>query len=279
MNCPEDAEAERRRAATAQAEELERKRALEEARLQTARDAERRRSERRQSEIERKRREWVAAWVAWGLDSFPKDAPREIGLEVHESVEEALAKLTPDQSQSVVQRLVLGAVNKALKPWQHQKEIERAVQESRKELPALLQRYFEPSEWEMRAMQAAREAISCLRADAPYEELRAAAVQSGRQIGREYEAEEARARAEAQGERDRQQREVNKRFLVGVGVACVFPYISKLYSDGEIWDEDLSRKPELEAVVRKALEGRLTGDESFDDAQLVAREVVDKEVE
>ena len=274
----EDAEAERRRAATAQAEELERRRAVEETRLQVARHAAERWAREREQEEAEERREWTDRWVAWALNAVPKDAPREVALDVHQGVEEALAKLSPEQSQSVVQRLVLAAMDRGLAPWNRRKEIENAVQLARKEVPLVvrtLSEYFPPTQWEIRAMQSAREAIAELPADASYEELRAAAVQAGKQIATEYEGEQARARAEG----ERQQRERSKKFRVDIGVDHVSVYLTKLHSAGELWDEDLSRKPELEAAVRKVLGEKLTGDESFDDTQRLARKVIDAELE
>jgi hypothetical protein len=274
----EDAEADRRREAVVRAEQLEDKRALEESRLQAAHDTERRATERRQAEAERERRAWAYTWLDYALKSLPQDAPREIGLDVQESVEEALAKLTPEQPQSVVQRLVLAAMDRGLAPWNRRKEIENAVQLARKEVPLVvrtLSEYFPPTQWEIRAMQSAREAIAELPADASYEELRAAAVRAGKQIATEYEGEQARARAEG----ERQQRERSKKFRVDIGVDHVSVYLTKLHSAGELWDEDLSRKPELEAAVRKVLGEKLTGDESFDDTQRLAREVIDAELE
>ncbi len=267
----EDAEAERRREAAAQAEELADERAREESRLQVAREGQRRAAEQRQAEAEQERREWVNGWVAWALNSVPKDAPREVALDVHQSVEEALAKFSPEQPQSVVQRLVLAGVDKALVPWRRSKEIEKAIQSARKELPVsvrTLSEYFEPTEWEVRAMRAARVATSQLPSDAAFEEIRAAGVQAGKQIASEYEREQAR-----------QQRERYKKFLVDIGVGHVSCYLSKLHSDGEIWDEDFDRKSELENAVRKALEDRLMGAEGFGEAQRLAREVVKKELE
>ena len=268
----EDTEAERRRAAAAQAEDLEHKAALEEACLQRECEAARRATERRQAQAQKERTKWVGSYVGSALNGLPQDAPL---LDVRAAVEEALANLTPDQPETVVRPIALAAVLKALKPWKHQKEIQQAIQEARKELPALAQGFFEPSEWELRAMQAAREAIAKLPADASLAEIRAAAVQVGKQVATEYEAEQARARAE----QERQRRESMKSFLLSVGVRHVAPYLAKLQVDGAIWDEDLARKPELETAVRETLEQKLSGDESFDDAQGLAREVIDAQLE
>jgi excisionase family DNA binding protein len=275
----EDSEAERQRKATAQAEELERRRAIEETRLQATRDAAQRRAREREQEEAEKRREWMDGWVAWALDALPTDAPRETELDVAQAVEGTLSRLAPEQPQTTIQRLVLAAIEKALTPWRWQRQISEAVQLSRKELPFCVQRYFEPSEWEVKAMERAREAIRSLPSDSTFEQLRQAAIQAGRQIAAEYEAGEARARAQAQAERERQQRRANKSFLVSVGISCVSPYLSKLFSDGDLWDEDLSRKSEFEVAVRKMLEERLTGDESLEDVRRLAHELLDTELE
>jgi hypothetical protein len=281
----EDSEAERRRSAAAQAEELDRRRAVEETRLQVARDAAQRRAREREQEEAEERREWTDRWVAWALNAVPKDAPREIELDVAQAVEESLARLAPEQPQTTLHRLVLATIEKALSPWRRQRQIEEVIQLSRKELPFLVQRYFEPTEWEVKAMERTREAIQFLPSNSTFEQLRQAAIQAGRQVAAEYEAEEARARAQAQGERERalaerqtHERECMKQFLVSVGVGCVSQYISKLYADGEIWDEDIERRSDLENLVRAGLESRLSGVEHFEDAQRVARELVDAEL-
>jgi hypothetical protein len=275
----EYAEAERRHAATAQAEELERRRVVEEAGLQVARDAAERRAREREQEEATERREWTSEWLAWALDAAPKDAPREVELTIAESVEEALAKLKPEQPQALTHRLVLATIEKALSPWRRQKQIEEVIQLSRKELPLSIQRYFEPSEWEQRAMETARGAIRSLPSDSSFAQLREVAIQAGRQVAAEYAAEEARARAQVQAERERQQRESDKRFLISLGVEHASSYLQKLHSDGEIWGEDFERKAELQSMVREVLEARLTGAEGFEEAQRIAREAVDAELE
>lgn len=275
----EDSEAERRRAAAAHAEEVERKRAVEETRLQAARDAAERQERQREHQEAQERREWTDGWVAWALNAVPKDAPREIELTIAEAVEEALARLTPEQPQSTINRLVLAGIAKGLRPWQRQQEIEQAIQEARSQLPIFARNYFEPTAWEVKALETAREAIRHLPSDAAYEELRQAAIRAGREVALEYEAEEARARAQAQAERERQQREHTKKFLVDLGVMHVSLYLSKLHSDGDVWDEDLERKAELENAVRKALEDRLAGTEGFEEAQRIARALVDEQLE
>jgi hypothetical protein len=274
----EDSETERRRAAAAQAEELDRTRAVEEVRLQAARQAAERQDREREREEAEERREWTDRWVAWALNAVPKDAPREIELDVAQAAEETLSELSPEQPQNTIHRLVVAAIEKSLRPWRRQKQIEEIVQLARKELPFFAQNYFEPTMWEMKAVETARNAVRCLLSDASPEQLRQASIQAGRQVAAEYEAGEARAHALAQVERERQQRESNKKALITVGVGHVYWYLEKLRSDGGHWDEDLDRRGDLESLVRKALEDRLTGKEGIEDAWRVAREVVDAEL-
>jgi excisionase family DNA binding protein len=278
----EDGEVKRQREAMARAEELEREHAVEQTRVQLARDAAERRARELEKEEAEERRAWTNRWITWALNAVPKGVPREAGLDVHQSVEDVLARLSPKQPRSVVQRLVLAAVSKALQPWRRRVEIEKIIADAPNQLPWGARGYpalGEPSEWYLRAQRAATDAIAQLESDVPLAKIRAAAIEAANAVAREYEAQQARTRAEAQAERDRQQREAHKMFLVSVGVACVSPYISKLHLDGEIWDDDLVRRSELETAVHKALQDKLTGDESFEDAKRIARELVDAELE
>lgn len=189
----EQAEAEERRRADAQAAALAEKRELERLQLEAARDAERRRRERQQAQAERQHRKWVEQWAEFAVRSLPQSAPGEMQLAVHEAVEATLSKLAlgREQPQGVVQRVVVAAVHEALELWKRKKEVQRAVEEARKQLPALAQYFFEPTEWEIRAMQAAREAIAKLPADVSLAEMRAAAIEAGDRVRAEYEASKA----------------------------------------------------------------------------------------
>jgi hypothetical protein len=157
--------------------------------------AARREVRRRSAEIEamRERKEWLDKWLDFALKSVPGDAPAEVQLDVQQAVEEALGRLDPEQPQQVVQRLVLAAVDKALRPWLRRKEIEQAVQGARQQIPwrARAVALAEPSAWECRAMQAARHAIAKLGPDASLPEMRAAATQAAKDIAREYEHRES----------------------------------------------------------------------------------------
>ena len=269
----EDAATERRHETSVRA-------VLEQSRLQREHESQQREQEQRRAAAGRQRRQWVDAWMQFALQSIPQDAPQDVALDVRQAVEETLEDLEQTQPQSVVQRLVLAAVERGLKPWRRRQEIERALREARKQLPVLARSIIpemgaELTEWEARATQAARQAISCLPSDASFEEMRAAAVEAGRRIAADYQAQQDRAQAE----RVRQQHERDKKFLVDFGVQHVSFYLQKLKTDGEIWDEDLERRTELEQAVRSRLEVMLAGTEGFEAAQRMAREVVDRELE
>ena len=120
----------------------------------------------------------------------------------------------------------------------------------------------------------AREAVSQLGSNVSLAEIQAAAAGAGRKVASEYAAEQASAREEQQ----RQRRVSSKAFLVSLGVAEVGSHLRALHSRDEIFDEDLARQVEIETLVRTKLEQRLTGSESFLDAQSMARKLVDEEV-
>jgi hypothetical protein len=87
------------------------------------------------------------------------------------------------------------------------------------------------------------------------------------------------ARATAQQERQRRERQ--KPFLITVAVLAASTYLSELRSDldPEPDDEEFSElEREVEAKIRSRLEQELTGDESQEDANHLACEIVHEEV-
>lgn len=133
------------------------------------------------------REQWLDRWLEFGLKSVPHDAPRETQLDVHQTVGETLAKLASDQPNNVVQRLVVAAVEKGLKPWRRKKEIEEATIEARNQLPYSARGQVAATDWDLKAMRAASQTIRDLGDRATSEEIRAAALQAGRQVAKEYE--------------------------------------------------------------------------------------------
>ncbi len=93
-------------------------------------------------------------WVEYATVHHLQGVPREVASDVREAVEEALTTIEPSRSRSIVQHLVAGAIERGLRSWRRQQEIEKTIQQARKELPMLLQSFsdwFAPNEWEVRA--------------------------------------------------------------------------------------------------------------------------------
>ena len=78
-------------------------------------------------QAEQRRLQWEQKWTQYALNSVPYDARREVEMEVHTMVSEALSVLQPSQPEAITQRLVDAAVHRALGPWTRKQEIERAL--------------------------------------------------------------------------------------------------------------------------------------------------------
>jgi hypothetical protein len=142
-----------------------------------------------ESKAQRLRREWENSCLEYAFACAPDDAPEDARLSIAESVREILSELSSSDPEEVTGPLIGAAVERALRPWRRSKEIERAVQGARNQLPALAKSWSNspPSEWELRAMSTAREAIAELRNDATYEEMQAVAIAGGRQVAQQYQ--------------------------------------------------------------------------------------------
>jgi hypothetical protein len=160
----------------------------------------------------------------------------------------------------------------ALMPWMQQCDTEWAIEQGRWQL------FVMPDEWKARYDTAVREEIGFVPAESR-ERKRALAIQTANQVAIEYKTEQAQVQAQIRAEQERQGRKSMKSFLISVGVAEVGRYLKKLHSNDDIFDDDLARQDELEHAVRNALEERLTGGELFQEAERIAREVVDAELD
>src|ERR1035437_2481165 len=95
--------------------------------------AERQRTEVKQAE--QRRLLWVQQWTQYALNSLPYDARREVEMEVHTMVQEALSVLQPSQPEAITRRLVDAAVHRALGPWAREKGLGRALKAGMSRLP------------------------------------------------------------------------------------------------------------------------------------------------
>jgi hypothetical protein len=154
-----------------------------------AKAAERQRIEAK--EAEQRRLQWEQKWTQYALNSVPYDARREVEMEVHTMVSEALSVLQPSQPEAITQRLVDAAVHRALGPWTRKQEIERALKAGMNSLARDVQFRAEYAPLKQRAWDAAVVALRKVREEASYGEMETAAAQAVQPMIREYEHQQA----------------------------------------------------------------------------------------
>jgi hypothetical protein len=159
-------------------------------RRQAATEAvERQKTEAKQAEQRRLR--WAQEWTQYALNSVPYDARREVEMDVHLKVREALSVLEPSQAETITQRIVDAAVHKAIAPWTRKQEVERALNAAMNGLPWDIRCRTEYAQLKQQAWNAAVEALRRVREEAGYREMETAAVQAVRPMICEYEHEQA----------------------------------------------------------------------------------------
>jgi hypothetical protein len=110
---------------------------------------------------------------------------------IHAEVRAVLAQMDVDESDPELRSVVDGVVAKVLKPWRRREEIKRVIEEARDTLPSRLQGFsWSPTEWDIRARDAAAKAISSARPDVSFEELKTIAVAAVRPLIAEHEHRE-----------------------------------------------------------------------------------------
>ena len=165
-----------------EAEKEERLAAQDQAELERA-EAERR----RQARAERDSR-----WLEYALNSVPHEARSEVETELYEEARAALSQVRLGESDAVLERIVDALAARVLRPWTRRQEIRKAVQEASDSLPYQLRGLsWSPTQWDVRAREAAAAAIGELRLDATYGEMVTTAIGAVRPIIAEYEAQEA----------------------------------------------------------------------------------------
>jgi len=134
---------------------------------------------------------WEQEWMQYALDSVPYAARREVEMEVHTLVREALSELQPDQPRAVLQRLVDAAVYRALRPWTRKQEMERALQAGMDSLPWDVRFRPEHAPLKQSAWNAGVAALGKVREAANYSEMETTAEQAVQPMIREYEHQQA----------------------------------------------------------------------------------------
>jgi excisionase family DNA binding protein len=141
-----------------------------------------------QIEAERARQQWEVNWTRFALDRMtPNVVSAEDRLKVYQSVQKTLSMLQLWQPDEIVERVITGAVDKALAPWKRRQEYQSAIERACSTLPADIQRLKECEHLKLRAVESARAAIAELPESAPYGELEVVAVRAMRAIIVAYE--------------------------------------------------------------------------------------------
>jgi len=140
------------------------------------------------ADAEKQRRDWEANIVKNALDALPSEIPPETYLEARQSVAEALEGLGPQSPPSLPLRSAREAIRKVLAPWQRAQETSRAINEGVEQLPWAAKMTSTPTEWQVRAREAAADAISKLSKDSCYEDKLRVAGAAVRPIGKEFES-------------------------------------------------------------------------------------------
>ncbi len=152
---------------------------------------------RRQLEVEdvaRRRERWENRWHRHALKLLPKEVSPSVKLAVPSLVQEALQKTNPNQPDFMSRRLVNAAVEEVLGPWRRRKQVETIVEKAADRLPLSARSWLTPTEWQIRAKQAARRAVEELAGNASLREIEHAAQFAVESIRREFEFQELRTK-------------------------------------------------------------------------------------
>jgi hypothetical protein len=174
------------------------------------------------AEAQRLREERDNRLLQYAMNSVPSEARGEVEQEIHEHVQAALDKVRLGEPPTVAQRVVDATVAKALRPWRRSKDIARAIEDARRNLPFEMRGFgWEPTGWESQACQSAAKALEAVRPDASYGEMRAIAREATKSFIVAFEEHKAavanadaaqRAKQEA-AERTRRDRDNRERLL------------------------------------------------------------------
>ncbi len=121
------------------------------------RQAEQREVAQRQAEAEAAtaRKQWEERTIENALATLPYDCPPALKVQAHEKLRNVLRTLGPENSQSVVQKVVTSAVDTVLEPYFDGKRVQKAVEDAIRDLP-----YCESRKgWESKVRKLAEAAL------------------------------------------------------------------------------------------------------------------------
>jgi len=232
----------------AQQKEAARRAQEDEARReQRERAAESARQEHERAERERQEQElfdrqiWVDEWTEFGLRLVPPDIAGRFASEIQLSIEEVLQGVSPGRPRSLVERLVRGAVEQAVRPWIREQDVAKAASEAAN-LPELLGY----PERRVLAQEQAVKAILALPESAGSYQMAAIGRAAAQRVAQEQEQERDRRRREAEADRARASREAQ----ADMYLFRVSPYLEKLERAADGVDFEGERLEYCERIVR-----------------------------
>jgi excisionase family DNA binding protein len=233
-------------------------------------EAEERHRRRAEEEAQAQREHFVSSWLEVALAIIPWGVPADVRLDVVSKVEDFLQECQLTK-ESQIRRVLADIVADALAPWQREKAIAAIIEDARKLLPFMARGLsWSPTEWDLKAKQAAFNAIANLKDNsAGLEQIRTAARVAVRTIVEEYESHQRAANTAKQKAQflDHwflflQLSEYVRQLLDGEAVE---------FEPGETIQDVVSS---LEIDARKYLDQHLTGTETREEVLKLLREFV-----
>jgi hypothetical protein len=142
---------------------------------------------------DRHRRWWLEQWLRYGLTAVPSGVDPETRLQVHEAVQQRLEKCQAALPGDVTRQVVDAIIEATLSPWRRRQEIKRVLEAAVDQLPYQAKSYYEPTSWQIRATQLARQVVRGLDADAALCEVEAAAKAAVATVTQEFEDAQRKA--------------------------------------------------------------------------------------
>ncbi|HTW65866.1 MAG TPA: hypothetical protein VME17_14670 [Bryobacteraceae bacterium] len=136
---------------------------------------------------EQRRRQWMHERMKYALDSVPIGARREVEIEVHAEVDAVLSKLQTCEPDFITRPLLDAAVQRALRPWQRNQDIQSAIDAAWRKLPWAVKNCVGHASLKKRAVDALAEAVHGLWEQASREEIETATLLAVQPLIREYE--------------------------------------------------------------------------------------------
>jgi hypothetical protein len=147
---------------------------------------------RRAAQAASEREQWHHRWLNWALESVPRGVPVESRLDVRQEADNTLQSLQPQTPESLMRKLMEGAVHKALRTWRIAQETEKALGDALRKLPWLATSLGQPTKWQLRAREEATGALSKLPDGASFEAKLAAATAAVHKVTLEFEEQSLR---------------------------------------------------------------------------------------